>query len=46
METDELATTAIFNENAARMGKVLIETLKNLLTRISFRATLQPDYEV
>jgi hypothetical protein len=33
LEMHERASTAIFNENAAEMGKVLIETLKNLLTR-------------
>ena len=46
METLECVATAIFNENAAKVEKVLIETLKNLLTRISIRATLQPDHEV
>ena len=46
METRERAATAIFNENAAKVEKVLIETLENLLARISIRATLQPDHEV
>lgn len=46
METRECAGTAIFNENAAKVEKVLIETLENLLTRISIRATLQSDHEV
>jgi len=46
LETHECASTAIFNENTDKMGKVLIETLKNLLTRIPIRATFQPDYEV
>jgi hypothetical protein len=46
LETDELAATVFFNENVAGMGKVLIETLKNLIMRVSIRATLHLGREV
>jgi hypothetical protein len=46
LETRERAASTIFNENAAKVEKVLIETLENLLMRISIRATLQPNPEV